>query len=133
VPVTVTRVAAAPGEPPTGGAPLVVLRVTAARTVKDQVDNPMSPVVPVTLTVYDCPAAVFETMKNVPKSVPVESIAQVDEVNNPVGADMNEVHAPASRVENGFAVVSVTRFPAIPVAGPRTNVGAGNGVKVVSA
>jgi hypothetical protein len=58
VPVTVTAV---PGVLPTGGEPVVVLRVTAALGVK--VADPESPVAPVTVTVYTCAAAVFETMK----------------------------------------------------------------------
>jgi hypothetical protein len=52
VPVTVTRVAAAPGEPPTGGEPLVVLRVTVAWTGPAHVAEAESPSAPVIVTVY---------------------------------------------------------------------------------
>jgi hypothetical protein len=52
----------------------VVLRVIAGAGVK--VADPESPVAPVTVTVYVCSAAVFETMKEVPVaaqlSVPFE-------------------------------------------------------------
>jgi hypothetical protein len=76
VPVTVTTVAAAPGEPPTGGEPVVVLRVTAGEGVKMADADPESPVAPVTVTVYGCAAAVSKTMKLVPVkavlSVPFE-------------------------------------------------------------
>jgi hypothetical protein len=106
VPVTVTTVA---GVLPAGGEPEVGLRVTAACTPV-KVADAESPVAPVAVTVYDCLAAVFETMKLVPVvlSKPVESIAQVYEVNNPVGVAKNDLHVPLSRVENGFGVVATS-------------------------
>jgi hypothetical protein len=130
--VTVTTVAAAPGEPPTGGEPLVGFRVTEGRTVK--VAEAESPFAPVIVTVYTSPGAVFETMKWVLTSEPVESIEQEDEANNPVGDDTNELHVPTSRVENAVDVVAVTEVPAIPLVGDNVNVGATATVKpVVSA
>jgi hypothetical protein len=51
VPVTDTTVAAAPGEPPTGGEPIVTLRVTLGSGVNVFEDVPESPVAPVTVTV----------------------------------------------------------------------------------
>jgi hypothetical protein len=51
LPVAVTTVAAAPGVPPTGGEPLVMLRVTLGSGVKVFEDVPESPIAPVTVTV----------------------------------------------------------------------------------
>jgi hypothetical protein len=137
--VTVTRVAAAPSA---GGEPLVVLSVTAGKTLK--VADAESPSVPVIVTVYDCPAAVFETVKSgvvVTRSpvggVPEATIVQDGAESNPPGVDAIE-HVPASRLENGFVLVATLMgVPAVPSPGEgmpvSVNVGAASGVKVVSA
>lgn len=71
VPDTVTGV---PGTLPTGGEPVVGVNVANGLTVK--VADAESPLLPVIVTVYSCPGAVVETMKNVLVSSPEESIAQ---------------------------------------------------------
>jgi hypothetical protein len=51
LPVTVTTVAGAPGEPPAGGEPIVTLRLTLGAGVNVFEDVPESPSAPVTVIV----------------------------------------------------------------------------------
>jgi hypothetical protein len=127
VPSTVTGVPRLPG---TGGEPIVGVSLTDAVTVN--VADAESPLFPVIVTVYSCPGAVFETMKNVLVSAPAEVIAQLDEVNRRVSLDTMELQGPASSVENVVLVI-VTVWPAAPVVGPKVMLGAISGTKLAVA
>jgi hypothetical protein len=87
-----------------------------------KVAEAVSPVLPLTVTIYNPSGAVVRTVKLLPVTVPVKEMVHVDAVTMFVGVLKMLVHGPLSAVLKPLPV-TVTTAPAVPEAGLRVIVG----------